>query len=1021
MALDPNIDKVLKEFDPTTADPHNWTSINLGKLMPKGITEVNAANLAKYNAQIDTKQRQVDKLVDDTQNLLGQANVLTRDLKSLQKNVKDLLQNAFNTGAHYRIIGFDSAISNNGEAAREIRRVLSSQIFGPTGVGVSPDPNFPYFVGETARLGGFVMLWGAPSFNKIIEQFKKLGGYFPGIGDGILGAPTAFLKEAVKIPDFFKGLDPRAAALTKEWEKWKKSTDPKLFDLGAFGELVPDTDHWHSLSVSKLIPALDPLKAGSPANQALKGVDIAFESVQSLFSVITGAKDTVNKLGESIQSLQGLVNSMQGFTDDVIDTVFDTGLYFHAFNAEYGASTSEDLAGVIIKSLNNTEDPNRPTFEGSTAYIGGIIATIGAPDVNEFEKVFARFSNTWQSIGLAAESWGDSFDLLVSPVDPATDVNSKEKGINDIVTPDEDPTIPVVIDPEEYTSKILVSENLTVTALVPPFIIKDEDIPPVTANNSFEYTSANDITVKTEADSRGNIRVTIIETTNIITIKRNETTYIATNDSSKITSVVNPITSRVKNYISGEVIAREDGSIKETRGNLIIITYPDGLKTQIQEDRSGVTTRADGTEETTSADGSKIVKFLNGVIKYYDKEGNLVRTEAPEDIETNDEISKGLATILPDGSIEKKLANGIVEVTSADGKTVKTYYPDGRIQIEKEDGVIILITESAKTTNFTDGSKKIEVIEDGILTKEITFIASDGTQTSTNEYTGVQEIKTPDGTIIIIYPDGSSKTLKTDGTVRTVSAITDTIVEERPDGTTITTYEDGSIKQVNPDDTFTYVSREGEVTTGTEKGEVVVQNEDGSVSRVMSEGLIISRELDGTITKENETTGTTITVTPEKITTEEADGTIIETTDTTKVTTDDAGNKITVQTSVELGTETVEGVEREVAFKVTETITEFATGKTVVQTQKEPIYDEVVVVRNGKEKRIKIPAIRSGESRNVTTQSNFGESIEVHVDDNKGFTSIIKTEVKSGETTKEKVRTEVLKDRSIDKISEFEE
>ena len=1016
-----DLDKLLKEFDPTTADPHNWTSITLGKLMPSDILDASLESLGKFNDQIDKKQRQVNKLVTDTQSLLSEVNSLTGDLKNLQKNVTDLLHNTFNTGAHYRIIGFDATISNNGLAAREVRRVLNSQLFGPT--GVNPDKNFPFFLGDTARLGGFTMLWGAPSFDKLIEQFKKLGGYFPGIGDGILGAPTAFLKEFAKIPDFFKGLEARSKALTKEWEDWKKAKDPKLFDLGAFGELVPETDHWHSLSVASLIPALDPLKAGSPANQALQGVDLAFETVQSLFSVITGASATVNKLNESIQSIQGLVNSSQRFVDDVVDTVFDTGLYFHAFGSEYGASTSEEFAEVIIRALNDVDDPNRPTFQGNVAFIGGIIATVGAPDVNEFEKVFSRFSRTWQSIGLAAESWGDSFDVLVgkNKADPSTNEETKRGGVKDVVIPDEDPTIPVVIDEAEYTSRILVPEVFNVTPLVMPFFIKDEDIPPVTANNSFEYTSANNITVKVEADSRGRKRVTILESDNIITIRRSELIYIATNDLSKITSVVNPLTLSLKNYIGGEVIAREDGSIKEIKGDSIVISYPDGLKTQLREDGSSITTKADGTEETISADGSKVVKFLNGVVKYYDEKGNLVKTETPEDIETNDEIDKGQATILEDGSIEKILPNGNREVISADGKTVKTYFPDGRIKIEKEDGIVIIITESERTTNFTDGSKKIEVIEDGTLTGEVTLVAIDGTKTLINENTGVQEITATDGTVTVVYPDGSSKTIKTDGTIRTVSAITDTIVEERLDGTTITTFEDGSIKQVNSDNTFTFISRDGEVTTGTEEGEVVVENEDGSVSRVMSEGLIISRELDGTIKKENEEVGTTVTVTPQKITTETADGTIIETTDTKTVTIDDAGNRITIEISVELGSEIVDGVEREVAFKVTETITEFAEGKKVVQTEREPIYDEVIVVSNGEKKRIQIPSIRSGETQNVTTQSNFGESIEVHVKDDKGFTSIIKTEVKSGETTKERVRTEALKDRSIDKINEFEE
>lgn len=1021
-------DGVIGELDvQEQKNPYHWDSLTLASLMPAPWV-ANARNtISSLNQQIDIKQRQVNDLVKDTLNVIDNIDRLSNDLKKLEKDITDYLSNFFNAGAHYRILGFDAEISSNGELNRELERVLNPAIFGPS--GTNPDPNFPNFTGDTARLGGFLLLFAAPSKDKILEQFKNFGKYFTGLGEGFLGGKEAFLKSVKKTKDQFKDIPQLKLNWKKQFDDFKEN-NKKLVDLKQRqDDYVPitDTDKWHGLNLAQLIPALDPLKIGSPANLAMDAIEQGFAQAQNLFNIVDGARDAVNRLNQDIRSFQSSVNAAQDFVTDIVEGIFDTGIYFHAYGAEYNIRSTTDYIRAIMDSVNDTTDSNRPTFEGDTLFVGGVLAVVGGPDYQGFSDSFQSFSNTFKSIGLSTDSWGRSFNDAKDFTPEGKDAIGKTIGTLSILPPNtifQSPVSNVII--QELEARILISDSVPESAEVDAFLIKDEDIPPVSAGETVEYISANNISVITQADIKGNVTVTVLSN-GVVTIKKSNE-YTATN-SSQVTTILKKEISfyRVFNYFAGEHTARDDGSIVSRRAEDITVFFSDGAVSQIDDDGSSTTTRADGTVETVTVNGIKTVTYTTGVVKVYDSDGNLVKMSGPEDEKEQLEINSGTTEYLEDGSIKYIDSEGIITITSleADGSTSTIkQYPDGTQEITKADGTKIVISQTEKTTTFTDGRQKVELIESwdayGIeYTGDIIWIETDGTQRKINKDKS-EEITLPDGTVTVIYSDGSSKTTMPDGTIRSIGP-DGTITEIKKGGTRVISFPDGKVQQIQPDGSYVIINPDGSVETGKVEGEVVIENPDGSISYVKSEGLVVSKQLDGTIEKDNEKTGQTVTITPTKITTTQADGTIVEVTDTRKKTTDTEGNVVIEETSIRIGTEVVDGAEREVAFKVTKTITIKATGEQTITEAREAIYDIIrVVSASGTIKKLETPAIRKVQDKNIVTISKFDKTLDIRTRDNKGKTIVFSTDKKSGEVTISKVNTEKLRGSSIDSSSEFE-
>lgn len=1013
---------ILDEPETTKKNnPYQWSSITLGDLMPQTWVDNTQNTITNFKKIVDQKQRQVSALVDDTLNVINQIDGLSRNLKDLQKDTTDFLSNFFDTGAHYRIIGFDAEISNNGELNRELRRVLDPVIFGPS--GTNSDPNFPNFVGDTARVGGFCLLFGAPSLEKIAEKFRQLGKYFPGIGEGYLGGKEAFIESLKKTKDKLKYTQQLKLNWKNQFDEFKKNNENllNLKELSADVETITDTDRWHGLSLAQLIPALDPFQEGSPANTALQNINAQFEQVQSLFGVVDGARAAVNKLNESIRKVQQTINAAQDFVDDVIEGVFDTGLFFHAYGTEYDFNNTLEFAEGVTASVDDVSDPNRPTFEGDTLYVGGIIAVVGGADPKGFADTFKGFSNTFKSIGLAAESWGRTFEDLTR----LRPEKSEEVGAVAIVPANTElpsPTVSAALL-EDLESRTLVSDSVPSEAVVEAFLIQSQDIPPVNAGETVEYTSANNIQVITQADDKERITVTITSD-NVITVKRFNGEFVATNQN-QTTSVIK--NGEVKNFFAGEQLARSDGSVLKQIGNSITVFFSDGSTSQIKRDGSSTVTKVDGTMVTTSPEGTRTEKFPTGVVKKYDRDGTLVEETGPKDDKTQEETQLGQTRYLDDGSIEYTAGDGTITITKVetDGTTtIIKRFTDGTEEVTKADGTVITTTQTERTTALTDGRTKVEPIESydtyGIeFTGEVIWTEVDGTQRRFGT-DGSQEITSPGGTVTIIYADGSSTTTRPDGTTRNILA-DGTITEIRKDGTKIITFPDGKIQQIKSDGSFVIINTDGSVETGTQVGTVTVREDDGSISLKKTAVLEIRQQSDGTIEKENEETGQTIIITPNKITTTQADGTVVETTDTQTKTIDDEGNTIIEDISIETGTEIVDEVERNVVIKVTIITKINAEGQQSITTERETIGDIVnVVASDGSTKTLEVPAIRTVEDKNITTISDFGDFLHVIFPAVKDLHTVLTTDKRSGEVTTRRLKTSELSSLSIDNLNEFD-
>jgi len=460
-------------------------------------------------------------------------------------------------------------------------------------------------------------------------------------------------------------------------------------------------------------------------------------------------------------------------------------------------------------------------------------------------------------------------------------------------------------------------------------------------------------------------------------------------------------------------------------GTTTTIFHANGSISQINRNGSVITTRVDGTVETTNVDGSKIVVFTTGVTKRYDKNGNLVEEKGPDSNKTDKEIKSGTTEYLADGSIKYTAADGTITLKKieTDGSiTVITTYTNGKEETVMASGIKITTTPTERTTLFTNGQQKIEPTDSSDPTGKtfsgvVIWIETDGTKrqidvdgTETITKAGTVTIIYPDGSTIVTRPDGSTKTTNTDGT----------IIETRKDGSKIIYYSDGKIQQIRSDNTYIIIYPNSEVESGIFEGDTASVQPDGTIILQKSAGLQVDQLADGSLQKSDTVTGQTIVVTPNKITTTQEDGSVTEVSDIERRTTDAEGNITVVRTTYELGTEVINNVSQQVIFKVdTYTVTK-VTGEQSIAVERQPNRDIVRVIdAYGRNQVLEVPAVRTSGQR--TKIADGTDSFVVQIADNKGNTTVLTTNLKSGEVAVRKVPSGKLSGTSIDFSSEFEQ
>ena len=177
--------------------------------------------------------------------------------------------------------------------------------------------------------------------------------------------------------------------------------------------------NWQSITLGKLIPALDPNQPGSAANRLnceidkIAGkIDDNLKKVTNLTDAVAGTLDTVGRLGDEIGILQTQI-------EDLITNAINTGVFMHTLglNPIFSLSSPGAITSEIARTFSDTSDPNMPVFKGKgLAVVGGVLMLVSAPNVKEMvvavqnlAVIFPVFKASVESIKKEAEKTADIF------------------------------------------------------------------------------------------------------------------------------------------------------------------------------------------------------------------------------------------------------------------------------------------------------------------------------------------------------------------------------------------------------------------------------------------------------------------------------------------------------------------------------------------------------------------------------------------------------------------------------------
>ena len=165
--------------------------------------------------------------------------------------------------------------------------------------------------------------------------------------------------------------------------------------------------NWQSITLGKLIPALDPNQAGSAANRLnceidkIAGkIDDNLKKVTNLTDAVAGTLDTVGRLGGEIGILQTQI-------EDLITNAINTGVFMHTLglNPIFSLSSPGAITSEIARTFSDTSDPNMPVFKGKgLAVVGGVLMLVSAPNVKEMVAAIGNLAVIFPVFKASVES-----------------------------------------------------------------------------------------------------------------------------------------------------------------------------------------------------------------------------------------------------------------------------------------------------------------------------------------------------------------------------------------------------------------------------------------------------------------------------------------------------------------------------------------------------------------------------------------------------------------------------------------
>lgn len=400
-----------------TVSGSDWIELTLGSLIPDldpddpdSAANRLVKNIKDISDDISSSIGKVENLTSSVSNAVRRVGEIGQELETLQNSIDELVGNAANTGVFFHVLGLNPIFSAT--QPTDIINELRSIFFVET-----EDPNRPQFVGETAAVGGILLLVIAPSINEMIDSITRLGVIFPNFREAV----STFQAAAEPIPDLISN---SADALRGDindvgvdFASLGQFINGRIFNPAAFTDLFaqqgveaagslldqdPNTenfDTWFALRVTDLIPALDPTLEGSPAKALIDAERSLFGGASALLQQANVFAAGIDQLTRTVNSANVELQSLASSVTDLVESLSQTGLFIHTIGLDGSISNNEEFVDACGRALLDLDDPNRPRATGQmSAFAGGVIL-FGAPNPAGLTQQFDSLGAVFQGMG----------------------------------------------------------------------------------------------------------------------------------------------------------------------------------------------------------------------------------------------------------------------------------------------------------------------------------------------------------------------------------------------------------------------------------------------------------------------------------------------------------------------------------------------------------------------------------------------------------------------------------------------
>jgi methyl-accepting chemotaxis protein len=365
----------------------SWQKLTLGSLIPAldpdkegSVASKVIKETERLSSQVKDSLGKVENLTRSVSSTLKTVGDLGKQIDQLQKEIENLIGNAVNTGVFMHVLGLNPIFSDT--QPTDVTNELRSIFFVET-----DDPNRPVFKGDTASVGGILLIITAPNVNEMIDAVKRLAIIFPVFERALNTLSQQIVKTGDLIVSPFAKLKADIDKFQADFDKFdqfgisaKPFTD--LFDrVKDPGALVTDPnnfDRWFALRVSDLIPALNPNIPGSPASIVVAAERDIVGGAASLLKQADGLASGVDQLSGAINTTNRQLQKLATNVTELVTSLGNTGIYIHTVGLDGSISNSQEFVSACGNALTDLSDKDRPRAAGQMTAFAGMVIVFGA-------------------------------------------------------------------------------------------------------------------------------------------------------------------------------------------------------------------------------------------------------------------------------------------------------------------------------------------------------------------------------------------------------------------------------------------------------------------------------------------------------------------------------------------------------------------------------------------------------------------------------------------------------------------